>query len=129
MRYPTPEDILVIHAKIIDEIGGSHGIRDLNLLISVTNRPKTAFGGKEMYPTIFDKAATYLEGLVKYHVFVDGNKRTAIAASARFLSINGFELSASNKEVEEFVLKIATHKQEIAEIAAWFKKHSKKAEK
>lgn len=126
MKYLTPQDILVIHARIIDETGGSHGIRDTGLLVSLVERPKAAFGGKEMYPGIFEKAAVYLESLVSYYVFVDGNKRAGIAAAARFLFLNGYTLQANNKQVETFVLKIAEEKLEIRAIAAWFKKHAKK---
>lgn len=77
----------MIHAKIIDETGGAHGIREIGLLVSATERPKASFGGTELYPTLFPKAAAYLESLARYHVFVDGNKRTSIAASNRFLFI------------------------------------------
>ena len=129
MQYLTPENVLVIHAKLIDETGGLHGVRDLNLLISITERPKTSFGGQERYPTIFEKVATYLDGFVRYHVFIDGNKRTGIAASARFLFINGYEFSVSNEEMEKFVLEVAIKKLGIAEIVPWFEKHSSRKQK
>lgn len=124
MKYLTAQDILVIHARIIDETGGSHGIRDSSLLISLTQRPKTSFGGKEMYVGIFEKAAVYLESLVRYHVFVDGNKRTGIATSARFLFLNGYILNVNNTEVERFVLEIAKEKLNLETIAVWFRKHT-----
>lgn len=126
MKYLTAEEILIIHARITDETGGSHGVRDVGLLASLVERPKSRFGGQEQYRGIFKKAAVYLDSLVRYHVFVDGNKRTAIAAGARFLFLNGYNLSATNKEVEKFVLKVAIEKLEIEEIAAWFRTHSKK---
>lgn len=126
MKYLTPQDILVIHARIIDETGGSHGIRDTGLLISLSERPKTSFGGKEMYPGIFEKTAVYLESLVEYHVFIDGNKRTSIAAAARFLFLNGYALRAGNKEVERFVLGVAKEKLNLETIAAWFQGHTAK---
>jgi len=126
VQYLTAEDILVIHAKLIDEIGGSHGVRDVNLLISLTERPKTSFSGKEVYRTVFEKAAAYLESLVKYHVFVDGNKRTAVAVSARFLFMNGYELTATNKELEKFTLKVVIEKLVLEKIAGWLKIHSRK---
>ena len=129
MTYLTPQDILVIHARIIEETGGLHGIRDIGLLVSLTERPKASFGRKEMYPGIFEKAATYLESLVRYHVFVDGNKRTSIAASARFLFINGFAITASNQEVEAFVLKVVEEKLTIGIIVAWLKRYFQKIKK
>ncbi|MEK7575587.1 MAG: hypothetical protein AAB491_00660 [Patescibacteria group bacterium] len=49
MKYLTPKDILAIHNEVINKTGGSHDIRDVGLLISLTERPKTRFGGKELY--------------------------------------------------------------------------------
>ena len=129
MKYLDSEDILIIHARIIDKTGGSHGIRDIGLLISLGARPKTKFSGKELYKSVLQKAAVYLESLVSYHVFVDGNKRTGIATAARFLFLNGFELVASNRELEKFVLKIATKKLDVDSIAKWIKKHSRRMKK
>jgi death-on-curing protein len=63
---------------------------------------------------------------VNYHVFIDGNKRTGITACARFLYQNGHNLSATNKEVERFVLSVAAEKIEMPIIVAWLKKHTKK---
>src|SRR3989338_4285770 len=98
-RYITSEDILVIHAKIIDETGGAHGVRDTHLLSSMAERPRMQFGGRELYPTLFDKTAAYFESCARHHVFFDGNKRTAIAIAFRFLSVNGYSLISSNKNL------------------------------
>ena len=125
MEYLTAQDILVLHARIVAKTGGSQGIRDVHLLGSLVERPKASFDGKEQSSTIFEKAAVYLESLATYHVFVDGNKRTALAASARFLFLNGYTLNAPNKDAEIFVLKVATEKLEIKEITEWFKRHAK----
>jgi len=126
MKYLKAEEILVIHSEIIDKTGGLHGIRDAGLLLSITEKPKSKFGGKELYKGLFKKAAVYLESLVNYHVFADGNKRTGAVAAGRFLFINNHELSATNKELEEFVLKIAVEKLDLDIIADWLKKHSRK---
>lgn len=129
MKYLSAQDILIIHAKIIDEIGGLHGMRDVGLLLSLVERPKGSFGGQELHKGLFKKAATYLESLARYHVFVDGNKRTSIAVGARFLFLNGFELTATNKEVENFVLKVVIKKLDLDKIAKWFQAHSRKIKK
>ena len=126
MKYLTAEEILVIHSEIIDKTGGLHGTRDAGLLMSIVEKPKSKFSGKELYKGIFKKAAAYLESLVQYHVFTDGNKRTGAVSAARFLFINGYEITATNEELEKFVLKIAVEKLDLDIIAAWFKKHSKK---
>ena len=104
MRYLTPEQVLFIHARLLAETGGEHGIRDLGLLSSAVSRPQAVFDGNELYPDIHAKAAALLESLINNHPFVDGNKRTGIAAAAMFLKINDYSLTASNQEVETFLL-------------------------
>lgn len=123
MRYLTPEQVLFIHARLIAETGGEHGIHDLGLLQSAVSRPQAIFDGNELYPEIHHKAAALLESLVNKHPFVDGNKRTGITAAAMFLRINGYSLTASNEEVESFVLSVASGEQTIDSIMAWLKTH------
>ena len=129
MRYISGQEILAIHFEIINQTGGLHGVRDVGLLQSVVERPKAGFAGEELYKDVFEKAAAYTESLVKHHVFVDGNKRTGAAVAARFLFINGYELTASNKELENFILEIAAAKRNLKIITAWFKKYTKKIKK
>jgi len=127
MRYLKGEEILAIHSDIIDETGGSHGIRDVGLFLSIIEKPKIQFGGKELYRGIFTKAAAYLEAFARYHVFVDGNKRTAIASATLFLFLNKYEFNATNKQVENFVVRVVVKKLEISHITEWLKKNSKKS--
>ncbi len=126
MKYPSSQDILVIHAKIIDETGGLHGVRDINLLASISYKPRTTAFSKEIYVNVFEKAAVYLEAIANYHIFSDGNKRTAIAVAIYFLFLNKVEFNCSNKEMVDFVLKIVIEKLDIKTIAKWIKNRSKK---
>lgn len=128
-QYLSSETILVLHSEIIDKTGGLHGVRDVALLAAIMDKPKATFGGNDLYQNIFVKAAVYLESIVNYHVFIDGNKRTGVIACARFLYQNGYTFSATNEEVERFVLSIAAEKIEIQIIVTWLEKHSKKARK
>ena len=126
MRYLTVEEILAIHDRIIDDIGGSLGVRDENLLRSLSERPRASFGGTEQFSTLFDKAAAYLEAIATYHVFVDGNKRTAITVAQIFLKANGCEIiSLPIEETEEFILGAAQRQKSLSEIVAWLEKNSK----
>lgn len=125
MQYVAAEEILAIHSEIIDAIGGSHGVRDLNLLASLADKAKSGFGGKELYPGLFLKAAVYLEAIARYHVFVDGNKRTAVTVAARFLHVNGYELDATNDNLEKFAVKVVINRLSINDVARWLKKNSK----
>ena len=126
MNYITPEQVLFIHYRIIEETGGSHGIRDLALLQSASARPMATFDENDLYPDIFSKAAALMHSIIKSHPFMDGNKRTAITTASIFLLRNGYCLRASNKELERFILKVTAKNIELHEIAKWFKRYSTK---
>lgn len=126
MKYLTAEQVLFIHSRLIDTTGGSHGIRDLGLLQSAVSRPMSTFGGKDLYPDIFQKTAALMESLIKNHPFIDGNKRTAISSAGIFLRINGYSLETSQKELEDFTLNMATGKASFADAVKWFKQYAKK---
>lgn len=119
----------MIHARILDATGGLHVVRDINLIASIIEKPKSIFGGKEFYPSLFEKAAVYFDSCARYQAFFDGNKRTALAIAARFLYLNGYELLVSNSEFEKFVITAVIKKYDIQRIAVWLKKHSKKIAK
>ncbi|MDQ1300013.1 MAG: death on curing protein [Patescibacteria group bacterium] len=124
MNYVSAEDLLVLHAMIIDASGGSNGVRDPHLLASIAEKPAACFGGADLYPTLWNKAAILFEGLVNYHVFVDGNKRTGFVATARFLSMNGYTFIASNEDVVTTTLNVATKNISQEELANWLETNS-----
>jgi death-on-curing protein len=124
MKLLTPEQVLFIHARLVAETGGMHGVRDLGLLESAVARPQATFDGMELYTTLFMKAAALLDSLINNHPFVDGNKRTGIAAAALLLRINGYHLTVTNPELERFTLQVATHHLPLPQIAAWFEQFS-----
>ncbi len=126
MDYLSKEDILQIHSIAIDETGGLHGVRDHVAILSLENAPKQKVFGKELYPTIFLKAAIYARDIIMNHPFLDGNKRTGMVAASVFLENNGYEVAAREGEIEKFALKIIADKLSVGAIAAWFKKHSKR---
>ena len=126
MRYLTQEQILLIHSIVIDETGGSHGIRDHNAILSLENLPRQIVFGKELYPTLFHKAAVYARNIIASHPFLDGNKRTAMTAASVFLESNGYRLNAKEGLVEKFALQVIKAKLTVDEIAGWVKKHATK---
>lgn len=124
--YITLDEVLAIHDSMIDKYGGSHGIRDLGLIQSAIARPQSSFGGEDLYKNIFDKVSTLFHSLMFNHAFVDGNKRTTMSSTARFLSINGYELNATQKEFVNFPLRVENQHLSIGEISKWLKSHSKR---
>ncbi len=124
VRYLTAEEILYIHHFIIEETGGSHGLRDEGRLLAVVARPLTSFGGDELFPTVFQKAAALTHGLIMGHPFVDGNKRSAMAAANMLLEENGWQIASGQQELEDYAVFIATDAPEVADIADWMEAHS-----
>ena len=125
MRYLRAEEILAIHDETIEKEGGLLGIRDFGLLCSVAEKPRLSLMGQEIYPDVFLKAASLLEGLATYHVFADGNKRSAFMSCATFLGLNGFDLIIAWEDAFSFLLQVAQKQHELREVADWLKKHSK----
>ncbi len=125
VKYLTAQEIVVINKIVINMSGGSVGVRDSVLLESISHKPQTSFGGNDLYPDLFLKAAVLYEALINYHVFVDGNKRTGLAAMVRFLNVNGHKLKVTNKQMVAHPIHVATEKLDLAEIAIWIKKHAK----
>lgn len=125
ISYLTKEQLLLIHSMLIDEIGGTHGVHNYHILLSLEHLPKQTFDKEKLYPTIFLKAALYARNIIQNHPFLDGNKRTGMTAAAVFLNKNGYSFMAHKGEIIRFALKIAREKLELEKIAAWLKHHSK----
>ena len=125
MKYLSPQQILFIHDQTVNLTGGALGIRDLGLVESAAYRPQATFDGKDLYKTIFDKAASLLESLLKNHPFIDGNKRTALASAALFLKINDFYLINKHDEEVDFVIKVENQTLTFEQISKWLKVHSR----
>ncbi len=123
-QYLLPEQVLFLHSRLIAETGGAHGVRDLGMLLSAIGRPQTTFDHHELYPDLFTKAAALMDSLVRNHPFVDGNKRTAIAAASIFLSINHYQLVVENEEMVRFTLACAQSQVSLVEMTLWFKQYS-----
>lgn len=118
------EDILELHNKSINDFGGSNGTRDIGLLESAIARPFQTFGGEDLYPTIFEKAAALGESLIINHPFVDGNKRTGMLAMAGLLIEHNLYLTAASEDLYNFVINISTGSISFEKIVEWLKNNT-----
>jgi len=109
--------ILSLHADQVDRFGGGEGVRDEGLLASALDRPRNRWA-YESAP-LSELAATYAFGLARNRPFVDGNKRTALAAADVFLQMNGFEITAEEPSVVITFLALAAGELEEVELADW----------
>jgi death-on-curing protein len=125
MKYLTPEQVLFIHARLIDEFGGAHGVRDLGILLASVARPQATFDDLELYPNVYGKAAVLMDSLIRNHPFLDGNKRTGITSASLFLSLNNATLVASNEELIHYTMACAKSELTIEEIATGLEERSR----
>jgi death-on-curing protein len=121
IQYLSLSQVLFLHQRLIEQSGGTSGIRDQNALESALAQPKMTFEGKELYPTLAEKAAALCYSLISNHPFVDGNKRIGHAVMEVFLVINGYEIASAIDAQEEIILKLTSSKMERSDFIDWLK--------
>ncbi len=105
MKFVDKTSVLIIQKELIERYGGIHGIRDEGTLESAINAAENRYN----YETEeLSALATYAFHLSQAHAFLDGNKRIAAAVTGVFLEINGAWLDASQDEIIELFLEIAS---------------------
>lgn len=121
--YLTYEDILDTAQEAL--LGQQVVVLAGEQLRSAVVRPQMSVFGDEAYPSVFDKAGTYLHSLVLWHCLQDGNKRTGWLAAVSFLLVNGYDLEVTLEQAEEFTCQIADEKLEVIQIATWLSHHAR----
>jgi death-on-curing protein len=117
--YLTMAEVLAMHADQIERYGGSQGVRDHGLLEAALYRPQTGY-----YADLIEEAAALWESLAQNHPFIDGNKRTAFAATYTFLAINGVRLTATAQVTSVFIANLYETKQfAFDKLVPWLRDH------
>jgi death-on-curing protein len=108
--YLDREDVLTAGSIAL---GAALRVSDYGLLGAAVARPATTVFGIDAYAELLTKAAALLQSLARNHPFVDGNERTAWAATWTFLGINGVALETGFDvdRAERLVLEVATGAQ------------------
>lgn len=125
MKYPSIDEVVAMHFRIVQKSKGLQGVRDFDLLASALGRPQATFGGEDLYPSIKLKAAALIQSLLLNHPFADANKRTALATGEYFLYLNKARIQATQDEKVNFTLWVENKKPTIEAIAAWIGNHLK----
>ena len=113
--FPTLQELLELHTKLIARFGGSPGVRDMGCLESALYRPQTGY-----YDSLAQQAGALLQSLAMNHGFVDGNKRVSFAMTAIFLRLNGYRLTAEAEEAERFMIdEVIVGSADLERIAGW----------
>ncbi len=112
LKHLTVEAVKATHGEVLAAHGGATGIRDQALLESAVAAPQATMMGQPVISGPLEIAAAYLFYICGNHPFLDGNKRTALAACLVFLEEN--RLLPNSKlpinDWEQFVLDVASSK-------------------
>lgn len=118
----TVSQIVKLHEQLIQQTGGSYGIRDMGLLESAVEAPFQSFGEHELYPSIQAKAARLGYGLIKNHAMIDGNKRIGAHAMLVMLALNGVSLQYTQKDLYTVILDVAAGQKGYEDLLDWILK-------
>ncbi len=128
MVFLSVSDIVKVHERVIVEFGGDTGLRDRGLLESAAAMPQAMFSGQYLHGNLAEMAAAYHFHLCSNHPFIDGNKRVAVAVAELFLLLNGWELQATDKEIEAITLELASGRVSKEQVIEFYSKHFQEAD-
>ncbi|HEX4230491.1 MAG TPA: type II toxin-antitoxin system death-on-curing family toxin [Bryobacteraceae bacterium] len=113
------DELIQINLEMVEAFGGALGVRDRDALEAAAARPQTGY-----YTDIIEEGAALCESLLQNHPFIDGNKRTAITATAVFYEMNGYALRFGDRELYDWLIHLydigRLNKQALD---AWFRSH------
>lgn len=118
----SPSEIQTIHDDILFEGNGLVGSRPDLPSCNLTNRLQQRFCYQH-FNTLAEIAALYAEVIARGHVFLDGNKRTALTSMLSFLNLNDLELKVNQSELENQIVDIADKKIDFKQFAIWLTPH------
>ncbi len=117
-EFLTREIIDQLHADSLQKFGGSAGVRDEGMVLSAIGAAENTW----LYGRcdLFEVAASYAFHIAEAQAFVDGNKRTGVAAALTFLVGNGAEIPVTDDEtIYQAMIAIANKqldKKDLAEL-------------
>ncbi len=133
VKYLTAQQLIELNKQVVLQVDGTnYGVQSTESLHVVIEQPAQVVFGHELYPTIWLKAAFILQKITKKHVFVDGNKRTALMASLYFTNQNGYQLINNEivNQAGDFILSVTNspdNEETTLQIADWLQEiHTKK---
>jgi death on curing protein len=120
-KFISIAEAIKLHDESIKKVGGTPGVRDLDLLESALHKPmqQCVYADDN---DIYSLSAILADGITQNHAFLDGNKRTAFLSCVQFLGANGVEFSPDVSEAINMFRSLASHEINASELAEWIQK-------
>lgn len=116
----TESALLAMHARHVERFGGTHGIVDVNVILSALARPIQRWA-YDPDADMADLAAAYLVGFARSQGFVDGNKRTGLGCALAFLDVNGHATDFDQDGLYAITMAVAEGTADDAAVAAFLR--------
>lgn len=113
LRYLTLDEALHVCKRL-----GIGPVRDLGLLGSAIERPRTTLFGLDAYPDLASKAAAMTESIVCKHALLDGNKRLGWACLVLFIARNGTRIEVQDDEAYDVIVSLAAGRMGLGDLTA-----------
>lgn len=119
--YPTVAETIEAHRIVIEEFGGSRGLRDKGLLEAAVMRPQSGY-----YGSVIEEAAALMESLATNHAFIDGNKRVSLVMTDAMLRANGYFIDVEPLAAHKFITESLEKREfRFGAIRDWLASHTK----
>lgn len=122
MRYPSYSELIFINGLLLDDADlqtGKKKVRDIELLLAATDRPKASAFGEDAYPTLKEKASVLLHSITRNHPFTDGNKRTGTVGALFMLRVNGQQVNWHQQSAVDRIVNVAEGRTDHVEFSNW----------
>jgi death-on-curing protein len=113
--YPTVAEVL--------DLGRAATVRDEAVIESALTQVRATFGGKDLYPTLLDKASFLCVALVQGHAFADRNEDVGHAVLEIFLARNHARLDATPEARRDVLGAVAAGRMTRRELYDWLCAH------
>lgn len=122
-RFLEWEEVVEIHQLSIARFGGTLGIRDVSGAQAAVAQPMNVFFYSR--GDLFEIAAAYAFHISQAQAFLDGNKRTAIAACLAFLERNEIRAIFRWEELYHAMIAIAERRLDRTGFAAMLREQAR----
>jgi death-on-curing protein len=118
--FLTIEQVEILHRLALEQHGGQDGVRDMAAFQSAVMHPQNVwFYGQG---DLFEVAAAYAFHIAESQAFIDGNKRTGIAAALTFLRLNDQSVMQHTDELHQAMIAVAEHQMDKTALAVLFRR-------
>jgi death on curing protein len=120
-RWISRRALILLHAESLAEHGGLSGLRDQAGLEAALARAHHVYS-YEQKPDLARLAGAYGFGMVRGHLFNDGNKRAGLLAIGLFLRLNGHDLPVEDVEAVETITALAAGSLTETKLVEWIRR-------